>query len=184
MKHSYRHHVLELGHPALRKRAAEVSPSWFGDPLQALVDHMTAVMHAHGGMGLAAPQIGVMLRVVVILRGDQELAYINPVIPSVSGPLLGTWEGCLSIPGQRGYVRRRSCVALTYCDVTGAHHVETLRDLDAVVIQHECDHLDGILYVDKLADPRCFFSTAEVEAYPGILEKSLRDLRFGVDNDS
>jgi len=151
---TYSNIILSSEHPTLRRQAVEVARPWFGAPLMRLATHMITVMRNAGGIGLAAPQIGVLLRVVVVVRADKAYVYVNPVVTQISGELMGNWEACLSVPGKHGWVRRRETVDLMYYDVLGEHRRETLTGWDATVIQHEIDHLDGVLYIDRASSVR------------------------------
>lgn len=159
--------VLRMGHPVLRQPAEEVPESAFGTlELERLVEDMTETMHAVGGIGLAAPQIGRSWRLAIIaMASDQpsrygELpslpheVYINPTYEVKNPTQSGSWEGCLSVPGLRGYVERPQHIALSYLDMQGKRHELEPRGFAATVFQHEFDHLDGILYVDRIKDSR------------------------------
>lgn len=119
------------------------------------------------GLGLAAPQIGVLKRLVVVgfsrserypdLETEMERqVLINPKIETLEKAPLGFWEGCLSLPGMRGYVERPSKIKLSYYNEKEEFLEKIVEGFDAVVYQHECDHLEGILYIDRLKDPRLF----------------------------
>jgi peptide deformylase len=150
-----------MGHPLLNRRADEVRD--FNTPeLDSLVANMFDTMHAEDGAGLAAPQIGVGLRVVVFGFDDnpryQEApsvpvsVLINPRIEPLGDTVEQGWEGCLSVPGMRGLVPRYSHIRYSGFDAAG----EVIRvDADgfhARVVQHECDHLDGVLYPQRIRD--------------------------------
>ena len=153
--------VLRMGDPRLLERSHEVA-----DPtspaIAALLADMRDTMRAQNGAGLAAPQIGVNLR-VVIFGFDQNPRYpdaeavpytelINPVLTAPSDELEDGWEGCLSVPGFRGVVPRH--IRLHYRGVDPAGHVieRDVSGFHARVVQHECDHLDGILYPMRIRD--------------------------------
>ena len=159
--------VLRMGHPVLRRRAEEVPESAFGSAeLRQLVDDMTETMHFVGGIGLAAPQVGKPWRLAIIEMASEQLSrygelpnlphevYINPTYSVRDSTHAGTWEGCLSVPGLRGYVERPQHIALSYRDMEGNRHEIELRGFAATVFQHEFDHLDGVLYVDRIKDSR------------------------------
>ena len=153
--------VLRMGDPRLLERSVEVER--VGTPaLAELLDDMRDTMRAENGAGLAAPQIGVGLRVVIfgVERNSrypdvEPVPYtelINPVLTPLSDQMEDGWEGCLSVPGLRGVVPRY--LRLRYCGLDPAGQVVE-RDVDgfhARVVQHECDHLDGILYPMRVRD--------------------------------
>ncbi|MGC9271527.1 peptide deformylase [Acidiphilium sp.] len=125
------------------------------DEVQRLASGMFAAMYRAPGIGLAAPQIGVSLRLVVLdLMPDGEpspMVMINPEITRVSHQLMAREEGCLSLPGQYAEVTRPGGITVTFEDIAGKRHVVDAEGLLAACIQHEIDHLDGILFVDHLS---------------------------------
>ena len=168
--------VLRIGHPALRTRAAEVPDDWFGsERLQQLIDDLFDTKLACSGAGLAAPQIEEPWRVFVVGMGHNprypdaeplpERALINPVIKSIGDELIAGWEGCLSVSGLRGEVERWRCIHLKWQDQEGAFHTEEMQDFCARVVQHENDHLDGVLFPDRLISPLAFGFTDELQAH-------------------
>lgn len=134
--------------PILRKISREVTV--FDEKLQILVDDMIETMHHADGVGLAAPQIGVLKRVIVIDLYDEEgpMALINPRFLEQNG-LQMEEEGCLSLPGRHGVVKRPLSVTVQFEDVDGESYEISGEELLARVLCHEIDHLDGILYIDK-----------------------------------
>ncbi|MFM8355183.1 MAG: peptide deformylase [Gammaproteobacteria bacterium] len=158
--------ILRMGHPLLRQVAEPVPAHAFGSPaLQALIEDLVDTLADVGGIGLAAPQIGVSLRVAILqFRGGPtrygELApmpltvYVNPSIEVLDASTAGYWEGCLSVPGLRGFVHRPQHIRVRAQDVTGAPFVLEPQGFAATAFQHEFDHLDGRLYVDRLTDTR------------------------------
>ena len=168
-------HVLRIGHPALRKCAENVPDCWFGTQrLYQLVDDLFQTKLAFSGAGLAAPQINEPWRIFVIGMGLNprypnarplpERVLINPVIKSIGDELISGWEGCLSVPGLRGEVERWQHIHLKWQDQDGALHTEKLRDFHARVVQHEMDHLEGVLFPDRLTSPTAFGFTDELKA--------------------
>jgi len=150
-----------MGHPVLRSRALPVER--FGTPeLAALLEDMKDTMAAKNGAGLAAPQIGVSQR-VVIFGVDKNPRYpdaeavpftvlVNPSLVLLTREIEEDWEGCLSVPGMRGVVPRYTRLRYSGFDAEG-HPIERLADgFHARVVQHECDHLDGILYPQRMTD--------------------------------
>jgi peptide deformylase len=157
--------VLRMGDPRLLEPSAAVER--FDTPdLHALLQDMHDTMEALNGAGLAAPQIAVPLRVVVFgLKRNprypeaEEVPYtvlINPVITPTTGEMEEGWEGCLSVPGMRGLVPRWRSLRYQGSDPFGRPIDRTVSGFHARVVQHECDHLDGILYPMRIRDLRHF----------------------------
>ena len=153
--------VLRMGDPRLLERSGEVSR--FKTPeLDALLADMRDTMKAYDGAGLAAPQIGVPLRVVIFgvernprYPDAEPVPYteiVNPVIVPLSNEMEEGWEGCLSVPGLRGVVARHSRIRYTGFDPRGTKIDREATGFHARVVQHECDHLDGILYPMRVRD--------------------------------
>jgi peptide deformylase len=153
--------ILRMGDPRLLQRAQPVRA--FGTPeLRALVQDLFDTMHAAGGAGLAAPQIGVPLRVVIFgfERIDRypdappvaQTVLVNPVLDILTDEVEDGWEGCLSVPGLRGVVPRHRRLRYTGFDADGAPIDREVEGFHARVVQHECDHLDGILYPMRVRD--------------------------------
>jgi len=157
--------VLRMGHPLLQQVAAPVEQ--FGTPaLRALVTDMDDTMRARNGAGIAAPQIGVSLRVVIFevthnprYPQAEPVPYtvlINPVLEPLGAERDEAWEGCLSVPGLRGVVARHSHLRYRGFDVEGNAIDREVTGFHARVVQHEVDHLDGILYPMRVTDMRLF----------------------------
>ena len=168
--------VLRIGHPALHKCAAEIPYDWFGSQrLEQLIEDLFDTKSACSGAGLAAPQIDEPWRVFVVGMGHNprypdadplpERVLINPLIKSIGDDLITGWEGCLSVPGLRGEVKRWQRIHLEWQDREGAFHTEELQDFHARVVQHENDHLDGVLFPDRLTSPLAFGFTDELQAH-------------------
>ena len=140
------------GDPALRKKAAPADA--FDDDLAGLVNDLFEIMYREKGVGLAAPQLGESTRVFVVDVEDDEgrtkRAFVNPVITRREGSMVGE-EGCLSIPGYREDVKRAAVIDVEAKDETGRAFTLTAEGLLARAIQHELDHLDGILFIDRLS---------------------------------
>ena len=136
--------------PILRKKSKLVSN--FNDRLKILIDDMYETMDVAYGVGLAAPQVGILKRVIVIDNRDEEngkrFYMINPEIIEKEGVEVGM-EGCLSVPGKQGTVERSKDIKVRYNDLSGEEKIMYAEDFLARIIQHEIDHLDGILYTDK-----------------------------------
>ena len=155
--------VLRMGDPVLRKVAAPVERC--GTPeLRALVTDMEDTMRALNGAGIAAPQIGVSQRVVIFeVKANprypqaEPVPYtvlVNPHVELLGGELEDGWEGCLSVPGLRGLVPRHRRVRYRGLDLEGQVIDRTVEGVHARVVQHEVDHLDGVLYPQRMRDLR------------------------------
>lgn len=144
------YNVITIGDDLLREKAATVRR--FDGRLHRMLDDMAETMYEFDGVGLAAPQIGVSKRIVVIDVGDGLVELINPQIVEQSGSVLGL-EGCLSVPDQQGYVYRADRVVVQAQDRFGQPIELEAEHYFARACQHEIDHLNGVLYVDKLAHP-------------------------------
>lgn len=124
--------------------------------LQTLISKMlyTVTDPSQDGVGIAAPQVGINRRIILVQRldkaGEPFEAYVNVKIDSLAGNTVTGPEGCLSVPGMRGLVKRREKANISYLDLTSRQRVsEEIEGFTAIIFQHECDHLDGILYIDK-----------------------------------
>jgi peptide deformylase len=157
--------IVIIGDPVLRMRAREVAPEELRSAeVQRLIDDLIETKRAANGAGLAANQIGETLRVAVAEVEGTNPRYpykppipltvmVNPTIEPAGNEAMEINEGCLSVPGLRGYLERRAQVRVRYLDREGGEHEEVKRGLTAGTFQHEVDHLDGVLFVDR-ADPR------------------------------
>ncbi len=154
-----------MGDARLLRQAEPVTD--FGTPeLMDLLADMRDTMRAYDGVGLAAPQIGVNLRVVIFevesnprypdAEPVPQTVLINPFITPVGGDMAEDWEGCLSIPGMRGMVPRHKEIRYQGMDEHGNVIDRTVTGFHARVVQHECDHLDGILYPMRIRDMKLF----------------------------
>jgi peptide deformylase len=157
--------IVRMGDPRLLQVAEPVTA--FGTPeLAALLQDMRDTMAHENGAGLAAPQIGVPLRVVIFgsARNPRypdapDVPYtvlINPVLTPIGADEQSGWEGCLSVPGMRGVVPRWMHLHYSGQDERGAHFERTVEGFHARVVQHEVDHLDGVLYPQRIRDMRLF----------------------------
>lgn len=155
-----------MGHPTLRQVARPIQREELAEPwLLELVEDMKETLPAAGGIGLAAPQVDVPVRLAIIeiegglsRYGEIEAmpltVFINPEIEVLDPATAGYWEGCLSVPGLRGYVERPQHVRVRALNLQGQAFELELKGFLATVFQHEFDHLDGKLYVDRLKDSR------------------------------
>lgn len=140
--------VIKVPAEVLRQKAREVTK--ISKKTRQLADDMTRIMKQANGVGLAAPQIGVLDRVIVIApHGMKPTALINPEITRMEGEQIGQ-EGCLSIPGLYGDVKRAAVVEVEAYDLKGKCYTFEMEGMAARVVQHEIDHLDGILFIDKV----------------------------------
>jgi peptide deformylase len=145
------HKVITSENPILRQKAKKVHH--FDASMQKLVDEMFETMHAAHGVGLAAPQIALSIRLFVAEYEENKVALFNPEIIKAEGEELGT-EGCLSIPGYAGdNIRRATSIVVKAQDVRGKPVRVRAEGWYARVLQHEIDHLDGILFLDRLDRP-------------------------------
>ena len=159
--------IVTVGDPVLRERAREVTPEELASPeVQRLIDDMIETMRAAGGAGLAANQVGALLRIAVV-EVDHNPRYpykppipltvlVNPEIEPADTEIAAINEGCLSVPGLRGEVDRHVRVRVRRLDRDGAAHDEVRLGLTAGTFQHELDHLDGVLFLDRVTDPTTF----------------------------
>jgi peptide deformylase len=169
--------VLRMGHPLLREVARPLRVEEIGTPeFRALVDDMVDTLHDYGGIGLAAPQVGESLRLALIeieggptrygeLQPLPLTVFVNPTIEVLDPATAGNWEGCLSVPGLRGWVERPQHVRVRYLTDRAEPRALELKGFFATVFQHEFDHLDGKLYIDRLADTRRLAFDKEFERY-------------------
>ena len=166
--------IARLGHPVLNKKAIIVKN--LPDPkIKKLIEDMIETMLDANGIGLAAPQVHVNKQVIIFRIPKEEkdekdelieiTALINPKLSNISDETADDWEGCLSIPGMSGLVKRFSKVRYEGFDMTGNVIKKTAEGFHARVIQHEFDHLMGILYIHKLADSRAFGFSEEIENF-------------------
>jgi peptide deformylase len=143
--------VLHDPEPTLRSASTEVAASDIGTPrLQALIADMIETMKLENGVGIAAPQVGVNERVIIVEGGRGPEAFVNPKIVGKSFGKTDSEEGCLSVPGVFGIVKRHKKVKVEAFDKTGVKRVMDVHGFPAIIFQHEIDHLDGILFVDKV----------------------------------
>ncbi|MBW4654820.1 MAG: peptide deformylase [Kaiparowitsia implicata GSE-PSE-MK54-09C] len=151
--------IVELGDPSLRQTAAPVR--WVQDPwVRAIAQHLLTTLTASNGVGIAAPQVGVLLRILVVASRPnpryphapemEPIVMVNPYLVSYSDEVEKGWEGCLSIPGIRGLVPRYRNVEIGYTTLDGEAKRHELREFPARIFQHEFDHLHGIVFLDRV----------------------------------
>jgi peptide deformylase len=160
--------VVTVGDPVLRERARELGAEELRSPeVQRLIDDMIETKRAAHGAGIAANQVGETLRIAIVEvePGNPRYPYkppvpltviVNPELEPLGDEQVEIVEGCLSVPDLRGAVPRYEAVRVRYLDRDGLEHEEVRRGLTAGTFQHEVDHLDGILFLDRVTDPRSF----------------------------
>jgi peptide deformylase len=168
--------VVEIGDPVLRQRARDLSCEEISSPeIQELIDDLIETKRATNGAGIAANQVGEPVRVAIVEveEGNPRYPYkppvpltviINPTLEPVGDELIEINEGCLSVPDLRGSLQRHLAIRVRYLDREGTEHEEERRGLTAGTFQHEVDHLDGVLFVDR-ADPRSFATWEQFDRY-------------------
>ena len=166
--------IARLGHPVLQKKASVVKklPDL---TIQKLIEDMTETMLDANGIGLAGPQVHISKQVVIIRlpENDNEVedkpikisVLINPKLSKISEETNNDWEGCLSIPGMLGLVKRHSSISYEGFDISGNKIQRNAEGLEARIIQHECDHLNGIVFTHRLVDKKAYGYTDEIEEY-------------------
>ncbi|MFV0519876.1 MAG: peptide deformylase [Lachnospirales bacterium] len=135
------------GDPILRKTSKTITE--FNEKLHTLIDDMRETMHKYEGVGIAAVQVGELKRVFLIEIGEEYIEFVNPEIIKSEGASIAS-EGCLSVPGESGYVERPEYVTIKAFDRFGNEFVKEGEGFMAVAMCHENDHLDGIIYIDKV----------------------------------
>ena len=173
--------IARMGHPVLRGVAAAVTDPTAPE-IHRLIADMAETLADIGGAGLAAPQVHVPLRVVIFRvpeervsdhaddRPQELLALVNPVIEALGEAREQGWEGCLSVPGLRGAVSRFARIRYRAATPDGGTIERTAAGFHARVVQHECDHLDGILYPQRMTDMRLLMFVEEGARFPISLE--------------
>ena len=156
--------IIRMGHPTLREHARPLTDEEIkSSALRTLLQDMVDTLHDYGGIGLAAPQINEPIRLAIIelpagatrygqTEGVPLTVFANPEIEVVAPERAGYWEGCLSVPGLRGFVERPQHVRVRFKDLDANPHELELTGFPATVVQHEFDHLDGKLYIDHIED--------------------------------
>jgi peptide deformylase len=168
--------IVTVGHPVLRERAREVTVEELASAeTQQLIDDLIDTMRHANGAGIAANQIGERVRIATIEVSDNPrypykpriplTVVVNPVIEMLDDELVEINEGCLSVPDLRGSVMRHVNVRVRYLDRDGVAHNEIKRGLTAGTFQHECDHLDGVLFIDRVTNPHTFTTWEQFERF-------------------
>ncbi len=168
--------IAHIGHPVLRAPTRVLSPEELASSaMQTLIDDMIDTMRHANGAGIAANQVHESVRITVVEVNDNPrypykpkiplTVLVNPVIEFLDDELVDINEGCLSVPNLRGTVARHVNIRIKYLDRLGKAHDEVRRGLTAGTLQHECDHLDGKLFVDRVVDPSTFATWEQFELY-------------------
>jgi peptide deformylase len=169
--------IIRMGHPTLRRPARRVRPEEIGGrEIRRLLVDMRDTLQDAGGIGLAAPQIDepVRLAIVEIPGGPSRYGvldplpltvFINPSIEVLHPATAGYWEGCLSVPGLRGFVERPQHVKVNFTNLRGEAETLEFSGFRATVVQHELDHLEGKLFVDRITDPTKLVFEEEYERH-------------------
>jgi len=174
--------ICRMGNPILRKKATLIPKEFIdSDEFDQLLRDLKESMNHYGGIGIAAPQIGINYQVAIIeLVGlnkyGEEInfpfsVFINPEITYLTEETQGFWEGCLSVPGLRGFVERPNKIQVNFLNEKGEAKEIIAEGFLATVIQHELDHLEGILYVDRIKDTRLISYQEEFDKF--IVQRTL-----------
>ncbi|MGK7933595.1 MAG: peptide deformylase [Microcystaceae cyanobacterium] len=164
--------IAQLGEPILRDVAKSID-NIQEDELQTLIDHLLLTCHQSEGVGIAAPQVSHSLRLFIIASRPNSrypnaplmspTAMINPKIIAHNQEKVKGWEGCLSVPNQRGLVPRYTEITVEYCDRYGQPQQQILTDFVARIFQHELDHLNGLVFLDRLESEDDLYTEAEYQ---------------------
>jgi peptide deformylase len=168
--------ILHLGNPLLRERSRELTREELLAPeTQTFIDDLIATMRAASGAGIAAPQVGRPVRICVVeVKDNPRYPYkpnipltvlVNPVLRPIGEETFENYEGCLSVPNLRGVVTRSAQVEVTAWDREGNEATRVMRGLGAGTFQHEVDHLDGLLFVDRVVDTKTLCTWAEFDRF-------------------
>ncbi|MDJ0649685.1 MAG: peptide deformylase [Xenococcaceae cyanobacterium MO_188.B19] len=164
--------IVKLGNPILRTPAQSVSD--ITDPqISQLIDSLIATAEANNGVGIAAPQVSESFRLFIVASRPsiryphapkmQPTPMINPKIVSYSKETVKDWEGCLSVPGLRGLITRYQAIEVEYCNREGLVERRVLTDFIARIFQHELDHLNGMVFLDRLESQKDLYSEEEYQ---------------------
>jgi len=163
--------ISQLGHPILLQKCKLVK-NITGDITKKIIHDMTETMLDAKGIGLAAPQVHINKQIIIFRNPDEDqekeikvTALINPKLTKIDDQTENQWEGCLSIPGMLGLVKRFARVRYEGYDLRGSIIKREVEGLHARVVQHECDHLTGVLYINRLVHKNAFGFVGEIEEY-------------------
>lgn len=164
--------IIELGHPILREQAKAIEHIQ-DDRIQTLIDNLLATVKQANGVGIAAPQVAESYQLMIVASRPnlrypnapmmEPMPIINPKILAHSDETVKGWEGCLSIPGIRGNVPRYQAIELEFYDRFGKLQKMEMTDFVARIVQHECDHLNGIVFVDRVESTRDLITEKEYQ---------------------
>jgi peptide deformylase len=142
--------IVTIPTPSLRERSVELRVEEITTPeFQAYLDKLIRTMFVADGVGIASPQVGRNIRAIVVNTGARPECYMNPVITKTSETMIESEEGCLSVPGKYGLLSRHKKVTVEAINRHGKRVILELKGFPAIVFQHEVDHLDGVLFIDK-----------------------------------
>lgn len=168
--------VREVGEPILQKKCDEVNIKNIDKSIIDIIEDLKSTLEFGTGLGISAPQIGENKRIIVVGAKKEKIKYndaeeipitamLNPTWKKLSEDTDVQYEGCMSVPNIRGKVERYKNIELTYYNVTGEKIVKQLNVFFARLVQHECDHLDGIVFLDKVKGPNGFATKENIEKY-------------------
>ena len=174
--------VREVGEPILNSKCEKVDVENINDDILDIIEDLKATLEYGTGLGIAAPQIGVSKRIIVVGAKKENIKYndaeeipvtamINPTWKKLSEDTDIQYEGCMSVPNIRGKVERYKNIEVTYCNENGEMVLKELQGFFARLVQHECDHLDGIVFLDKVKGPNGFATKENIDKY-NLREKS------------
>jgi len=167
--------VIKMGNPLLRENSIKVKEDILSTNFQKFLNDLIETMRVNNGVGIAAPQVGVLKR-VFIMEMKENSRYpnresfplhiaINPVVEFLSDAMVDSWEGCLSIPNIRGKLKRYNHIKLSAFDIKGKKFKMELKGFPAIVAQHELDHLNGTLLIDRMENMNTLCFQEEYEKY-------------------
>ena len=168
--------IREVGEPILNSKCEDVDVENINDDILDVIEDLKATLEYGTGLGIAAPQIGVNKRIIVVGAKKENIKYndaeeipvtamINPTWKKLSEDTDIQYEGCMSVPSIRGKVERYKNIELTYYNENGEKIVRELQGFFARLVQHECDHLDGIVFLDKVKGPNGFATKENIDKY-------------------
>ena len=168
--------VREVGEPILERQCDEVNINSINEDVIDIIEDLKSTLEFGTGLGIAAPQIGVYKRIIVVGAKKENIKYndaeeipitamINPTWKKLSEDTDVQYEGCMSVPSIRGKVERYKNIELTYYNENGEKIVKQLNGFFARLVQHECDHLDGIVFLEKVKGPNGFATKENIEKY-------------------